>query len=514
MWLKSLQIKNVKGFSDTGLINFSEGINVVIGANSSGKSTILRCLQLLQPVHQDNSLNQFFQGGLRVGCEKAEVAMEIQNPNRKQMTVPDGWDFNNWQPGILFTGNPNQFQLQVRNPANSMVGYSQVICHQIEPNNFIFPYFSNRRPAQYQLQVNPTHANAIQESILTLPSKIDRLLSVDSKYLEQFRNACQEILGIKISCVQYGDGKHAGLVLEDGTLLPIDRMGHGVAQVLAFLAHLCSATGKLFLIEEVENDLHPKALKCLLDFIISKSAKNQFVISTHNNIVLRQLGCAPKSKIFSVVMEINEASGIPMSSCREISDKPEDRIEVLEKLGYEPSDFYLWKGYLVLEESTAGTIIDHFLIPYLVPALQGKIKVISAGGVARVESRISKLHEIFVFLHTAPQYEKRAWVVVDGGKDGEAVVSRLQSKFSTWPKEHFRTLSAEQFEKYYPTQFQERATQILAMPDKNERREAKGELAKEVLAWAIANRTEAEVQFKECAAEVLAVLEEINKSIG
>jgi chromosome segregation ATPase len=33
MWIKSLQIKNVKGFSNTGVINFSDGINVVIGAN-------------------------------------------------------------------------------------------------------------------------------------------------------------------------------------------------------------------------------------------------------------------------------------------------------------------------------------------------------------------------------------------------------------------------------------------------------------------------------------------------
>ena len=41
-------------------------------------------------------------------------------------------------------------------------------------------------------------------------------------------------------------------------------MGEGVANIVGLLVDLCLAENKLFLIEEPENDIHPKALKGLL----------------------------------------------------------------------------------------------------------------------------------------------------------------------------------------------------------------------------------------------------------
>ena len=52
------------------------------------------------------------------------------------------------------------------------------------------------------------------------------------------------------------------------------------------LAEITLAKNKLFLIEEPENDLHPKALKALLELILESSASNQFVISTHSNTLI------------------------------------------------------------------------------------------------------------------------------------------------------------------------------------------------------------------------------------
>jgi hypothetical protein len=57
-------------------------------------------------------------------------------------------------------------------------------------------------------------------------------------------------------------------------------MGEGIPHLLGLINDLCLAENKLFLIEEPENDIHPKALKRLLDLIIQKSQSNQFVIST------------------------------------------------------------------------------------------------------------------------------------------------------------------------------------------------------------------------------------------
>jgi AAA domain, putative AbiEii toxin, Type IV TA system len=288
-------------------------------------------------------------------------------------------------------------------------------------------------------------------------------------------------------------------------------MGEGTVNVLTLLAHLSSATGKLFLIEEIENDLHPGALKALLEIIIERSGSNQFIISTHNNIVVKYLGTVPNTKLFSIAMEQDSATKIPISSCKPISDKPEDRIQLLENLGYEPFDFYLWKGYLILEESSAETIIRDFLIPFMCPKLHGKLQTIAASGVTDVKVRFSDLLRLFVFIHTSPQYYKRAWVAVDSGNDGEKTISGLKSKFKNWPKTHFRCFKEREFENYYPEAFKEKAEPILAMPKGVERQLKKGQLAKELLDWALANQTKAKKEFKVSAKEILKFLAEIQK---
>jgi predicted ATP-dependent endonuclease of OLD family len=57
------------------------------------------------------------------------------------------------------------------------------------------------------------------------------------------------------------------------------------------------ADGNLFLVEELENDIHPEGLKAILDVIVEKSSSSQFIVSTHSNIVTKYLGSAPGAKV-------------------------------------------------------------------------------------------------------------------------------------------------------------------------------------------------------------------------
>lgn len=47
MFVEKLDILNIRSYEKVSL-EFSSGINLIVGANNSGKSTILRCLQRLQ----------------------------------------------------------------------------------------------------------------------------------------------------------------------------------------------------------------------------------------------------------------------------------------------------------------------------------------------------------------------------------------------------------------------------------------------------------------------------------
>src|SRR5688572_15663099 len=119
-------------------------------------------------------------------------------------------------------------------------------------------------------------------------------------------------------------------------------MGEGVPNIVHLLASLATSSGKLFLIEEPENDLHPSALRLLLDLIIESSTKNQFVISTHSNIVVSHLCGSSNSQLLRVT---SAREVLPLNSRVEVVPRSsEARFAVLRELGYASSDFDLWEG--------------------------------------------------------------------------------------------------------------------------------------------------------------------------
>jgi hypothetical protein len=262
-----------------------------------------------------------------------------------------------------------------------------------------------------------------------------------------------------------------------------------------------------------ENDLHPKALKGLLEFIIEKSTDNQFIISTHSNIVTKYLGASPAAKVFKVEMR-QDAGRLPTSTCTLVPHEPAARLALLEELGYEPSDFYLWKAFLILEESTAERLIRDFFIPYMVPQLQGKLKTLASQGVDEVALRMADLLRLFVFIHITPQYSERAWIVVDGGPKGEELMKSLRNKFATWPADHFATFSKPCFEEYYPPQYAEQVARIVQIPNGLEKQTAKGELVQVVLSNALADITKAKLEFSKSADEVLQLLNYISEKLA
>ncbi len=508
MWLKSVHLTNIKSFVNSGPIEFSRGINILVGPNNAGKSVVLRAISTLQPLPSHPNGSAFLGQYRRHDAENCQVVLKLEEIDTKLLITPANWSAGINGAQIVCSRVSDRGEFTIRAPGNvPPVPCNDPPCHQKQPHNFIYPYFSRRKPVGLREAVNLTHAQTIEEALRDLPSKVDYLLNSD--HASAFNEICQDTLGFTVSCIHSPGGKQLGLKLEDETVVPLLAMGEGTVHIVAVLVHLCSAKRKLFLIEEIENDLHPTALKRLLDFIIVTSETNQFIISTHSNLVARHLGTAANAKLFSVQMKLDENTRIPTSTCRPVPDDPGSRLQLLESLGYEPSDFYLWKGYLILEESTAERLIRDFFVPFLVRNLQGKLKTIAAQGVDDVEARLSDLMRLFVFIHTTPQYNGRAWVAVDGGEHGSKLVSGLKAKFKSWPEEHFRCFKAKQFEEYYPADFKEKALAILSMPHGLEKQKEKGRLAEEVLQWALADPVRAQTEFNISAKEVLDFLKEI-----
>ena len=378
-----------------------------------------------------------------------------------------------------------------------------------EPHHLIVPYFSKRKVAQFVETVNQPHTATVAPDLRYLTSKLARLANRDYPAADKYRTACKEILGFIVTAIRSPNGQRPGVYVDTTRTIPIEAMGEGVPNIVGLLSELAVAEGKLFLIEEPENDIHPNALTALLDLMLESAEHNQFIVSTHSNVVVRHLG----SHEDSTVHYIDSDRALPPTAiARRVAEDPAARIGVLRDLGYELYDFHLWDGWLVLEESSAERIIRDYLIPFFAPQLK-RVRTVAVGGNSQVEPAFADFDRLFRFTHLEHQYRNRAWVVIDGDDGGQRIVAKMRERYkASWEPDRFRCLSETDFESYYPGRFADAATEVLSR-NGQAKREGKRELLNDVLAWANANEDEARVEFAESAREVIDLLSEIERSL-
>lgn len=502
MWISEIELKNFRSFSDAK-IQLSPGINLIIGSNNSGKSSLLRSILWLQQGFSLNSMD------LRISQDNGYVQLWIKNGTKYILT-------NNYdQKEVFYKLNilKNSITLDVLDIKGSQINTINSFIHaqlpNQEPSNFIYPYLSKRKVTNFSETINLNVVNSVTGNLSNLPAKIDRISNPQFPANQQYVQACEDILGFPITTTHSENGKLAAYIVSNHENILLDAMGEGVANLVGLIVDLCMAENQLFLIEEPENDVHPKALKKMLALIKEKSVNNQFIITTHSNIVAKYLGATPNSKIFSVTMEFENR--LPTSHIEEVDNTPEARRKVLEELGYEFFDWDLWSGWLILEESSAERIIRDYLIPWFVPELKGRLRTYSANSLSEVETKFRDFDNLFVFLHLQPIYKNLAWVIVDAGDKEAKIIEDLKSKYtrSGWNDSNFLQFSEHDFERYYPAQFQAEVDKVLQKSSGKHRQDSKKALLEEVMKWMDEKPEEAKIELKESASEVIEILKQI-----
>jgi len=515
MIVSSIQIKDIKSFEDSGEIKFSKGINILVGPNNAGKSVVINALCHLQYRDSLGRLN------IRIGKEKGEIKTVLYDlktmrlpfqtsgvscpPETDRIVLESSFENGTIKASCFNRDGSKILSDEILNPFNTT-----------EPYNFIYPFLSKRKVVNFSQEINKPRTNDVRKNFENLNAKIDRVSSPKFLANTEYKKMCSKILDIIISSFASQNGKQSGLVVDNFNNIPIESMGDGTANILGLIADLCIAENKLFLIEEIENDIHPKALKKLLQFIKEKSKENQFIITTHSNIVTRYLGSTPESKIFRVNMKIENR--LPVSEIKEIKNNKEERVKIMEDLGYEFIDLDMWKGWIFFEETSAERIVRSYLIPWFAKELENNIRTVGLKGVDEVSSKFNDFYNLILFIHLETGYKDNAWVMVDGDKRGEEVIEELKEKYcrekSKWNEDNFINFSEEDFERYYPKQFQEEVNRVLVIEDKEEKRQAKKKLLDNVLEWIKTNEEEAKKEFEKSAKEVIDILKKIRTKIN
>lgn len=502
MKISRMRLYGLRCFDDTGDINLSGRCNVIVGQNNSGKSTILKAPLSMQGMSFSDPQD------IRHGSSVSGWQIKL--------TEVAATDFLNPRAsGASEMGYSRYYRGSAQDPNDVItyvMGNDNPVFSGDRPHNKIVPFLAKRKAVSFAQDVSSQVQSRVTGRFEHLYSRIDLLATAGHPRHDLFMQSVVDIIGIRITTKAAPNGKEAGFYFDDENFVTLDRMGDGVAEMVALIVELSIERDKIFVLEEPETNIHPRGLKSLLNMIRSSSDQNQFLIATHSNVVVRELGSDPSSKVFRVYRDGDRPSD--PSQIEEVDHTPTAHMSVLRELGYEFADFDLHEGWLFLEESSAETVVRDILIPIFVPALKGRLRTFSAGGVTNLEPSLAEFQRLIVFVHLQPAYEGRIWIRADGDEPGIKIISTMREKFGHLNAETAATFSRPHFEEYYPARFQRRSRDVLDIESKADRRSEKAKLLQDVLSWTNENSAEARQEWEESASEQIMLLKTISQSLG
>jgi hypothetical protein len=298
MHVERLRIAGIRCFEDTGDISLSPRCNVFTGQNNAGKSTILKAFLALQ----------------------GSIFSVPADARRGTPFCFTEFVFRDFPTDLgVRIGRVSQSNLYLRRiyrPAPPNIPSGTFHHHDIQddqpffvptrPSHVFIPFLARRKTQSFDQSVNSQTQQSVTGNLSNLFSRIDLVATAGHPRHEDFKQAVNDVIGIPITTRASANGKEAGFYLDEDTFVTLDRMGDGVSEMVALLVELSLEKGRIFLLEEPETNLHPKGLKALLGMIRKASERNQFIIATHSNIVVRELGSDDNTKVFNVYREDND----------------------------------------------------------------------------------------------------------------------------------------------------------------------------------------------------------------
>lgn len=487
MRIINLELKNFRSFRHSGQIDLGERVNVIVGKNDSGKSALLESFRRF--VYEQTNARQ---AGDDIHANGGSYDLQFDAVLNSKAELTSGNENFSEGDTLHFKchyergHDAYQYEVKKENGQNITPRNPNGILAYQRPEAPINAIDSLRKLKSLSGVGRDTYARLPNDGS-NAASIVDDILTGGGADEDEFKRVMVDLLGYRIGAVNYqSNNKIIGKTLTSGKRITADKMGSGVSEVAFLVATMVISREKVIVIDEIENSIHPQLLKKLLAVIRDKSVSNnlQFIIGTHSNIVLTQLGGLDGSKVFRVSIDNDE------SSIQSIAT-PTERQDLLVELGYELSDLQLYDGFLLTEESSAQSFLEQIIIPKFLSHLDGKIKVVASGGADDVQTRYDLLGKLYVFQFVDPAYKRKSWVLCDGDDKGKDVVNKLKTDFPDGAERMYNLQNDKQIEHYYPSEvvsafLTEKSLStvddLLQMSDKNKKRELKTELLESVLA--------------------------------
>lgn len=335
--------------SEPIFVDLSKKINVLIGANNSGKSNVIRALDFVAKdknkkkspgeldAHGRNPENAFIltvRGAieqedtvLASHFSSIETSYRFNGENSEIVCNPlESLDFPQFAP--VFQGYIGR-RIMSTTPAHQLKQHQEEVCLALVgklleqlPDVFIIPAIrrisqegkydfdgSGAVEALFKWQTPDIGEDALKKRFLQIQELLARLLKIPK---------------IKLEVPSTKDK----IIVSNGTLrLPLESYGTGVHELIVLAIDVYSKDNAIFCIEEPEIHLHARLQKEFLRFLLDET-NNRYVLSTHSHALM---GPSTEINIVHVWQESGASKG-------RIVETDSNSLDVLKDLGVNASD--------------------------------------------------------------------------------------------------------------------------------------------------------------------------------
>lgn len=363
-----LKFKNYKCFQNESTLLITKPINVIIGKNNSGKSTVLEIIEYASNPVKNYEISEI---DLIYGIEINEDL--IKSIPTKISIDPSNIGkhlyFNLYNDkktkfigsDILLTKEQNDF-FSFYKPVFSNPLYNKIFT-KIAAERDIIPGKENNLPSEKK--INPKGDGFV--------NLLQNLVNSNYQYKEliedDFREAINKITEPEIKIDKLHISKlnmsYWEIFLKtNNKTISISNMGSGIKTILLILAHFVvlpkynahSLAQFIFAIEEPENNLHPAILRRLLMFIKEKVLQNNtsVFLTSHSNIVIDFFNNVAESDIIHLT---HKKGNVEIKYVKEFTDK----LAILEDLQFKASDLFQSNCIIWVEGPSDRTYINKWI---------------------------------------------------------------------------------------------------------------------------------------------------------
>jgi predicted ATPase len=344
--IRRLTIRNLLSFGEKGTTADLQNLNVLIGANGSGKSNLIEVIGLLQNAPKDlgeairngGSIEEWLwkgapraptahleaiisQGGGQTALRyllaftKAGFRFEIVDELiQDEVMRPDEVPIFYYSPAngrsvLNFKGERRELRQEDVNPRLSILaqrkdpdGYPEITYlgelfgkFQLYRGWGFGSYAKLREPSDVSrqgefLEEDGSNLGVVLDRLLARPPVKDRIIESLRTFYESAKDLRTTVEGGKVQTRLEEKGLNA--------TIPLVRMSDGTVRWIALLAILLNPDPPpLVAIEEPELGLHPDMIRDLSKLLIEASARTQVIITTHSTQLIEEFSERPEAVI-------------------------------------------------------------------------------------------------------------------------------------------------------------------------------------------------------------------------